>query len=123
MLKSELLIYRYSGDTIVPRRLPINSATIADANQLIDIFTAQVLSPQKELAALLRAQVFATAAQTVPLPQNRNQTIATVAALLGEQLNREVLSSEVEAGLYADLTFVGIFCSRERSLEAAISQD
>ncbi len=25
MLKSEFLIYRYSGDTIVPRRLEINS--------------------------------------------------------------------------------------------------
>ena len=49
VLKSELLIYRYSGDTIVPRRLPINNATIALAIELIDAFTAAVQKQQKEL--------------------------------------------------------------------------
>ncbi len=49
MLKSEFLIYRYSGDTIVPRRLEINSGTIAIARELIDTFTAFVRKAQKEL--------------------------------------------------------------------------
>lgn len=38
MLPSELLIHRFSGETLVPKHLPIDSATIDLAQELIDLF-------------------------------------------------------------------------------------
>lgn len=38
MLPSDLLLYRYSGEEIVPKRLPINSDNIAIATDLIQLF-------------------------------------------------------------------------------------
>lgn len=141
MLTSELLVYRYSGDTIVPRKISINNGTIALANELIDVFTEAVRSPQKKLdeklahlegdspdykvrrglahilksnftsfeiispiePPLLREKVFETAAKLPPIPINKSKTIEIVASTLSEQLKREVLPVEIEAGLYADL--------------------
>jgi hypothetical protein len=52
---------------------------------------------------MLRDRVFALSAQTVPSRQQTQQTLGTVATLLAQELGREVLVDQVEAGLYADL--------------------
>ncbi|MDJ0731762.1 MAG: DUF790 family protein [Crocosphaera sp.] len=53
MLPSELLMYRYSGDTIVPKRLPLNDSTINLAAEQIDCFLNCVNEPQKQLTEKL----------------------------------------------------------------------
>ncbi len=40
MLPSELLLHRYNGEEIVPKRLPINAGNIAIATDLIQLFQA-----------------------------------------------------------------------------------
>ncbi|GAB4347219.1 MAG: DUF790 family protein [Leptolyngbyaceae cyanobacterium] len=40
MLPSELLLHRYNGEAIVPKRLPINTGNIAIATDLIQLFQA-----------------------------------------------------------------------------------
>lgn len=57
------------------------------------------LDPQE-----LRQQVFALSAQAAPLPQTATQTLRTLADRLSEQLEREVLPAQIQAGLYADLS-------------------
>jgi len=52
---------------------------------------------------VLRERVFALAANTVPVPQNATATLTTLADRLSSELEREVLPSEIERGLYADL--------------------
>ena len=49
MLKSDLLIYRRNGETIVPKKLPINTMTIALATDLIDCFQDCLGQTQGEL--------------------------------------------------------------------------
>ena len=49
MLPSEFLIYRYSGEKIVPKRLPLNSNTIALASEQIDCFVSCVNQAKKQL--------------------------------------------------------------------------
>ncbi|ACK69282.1 protein of unknown function DUF790 [Gloeothece citriformis PCC 7424] len=56
------------------------------------------IEPQK-----LRQRVFSQSCTTVPIPKNRNQTLEGLASHLSKELNREVLPSEIERGLYADL--------------------
>ncbi|WP_107670285.1 DUF790 family protein [Cyanothece sp. BG0011] len=141
MLPSDLLMYRYSGDTIVPKRLPLNDSTINLAAEQINCFLNCVDQTQKQLneklAELegdnpnyrvkrglahllknhfstfeivsplepkeLRQKVFSCAAESLPIPQNRPKLLEKVASLLTEELQREVLPSEIERGLYADL--------------------
>ncbi|MGK7942215.1 MAG: DUF790 family protein [Crocosphaera sp.] len=141
MLPSDLLIYRYSGDTIVPKRLSLNSYNIALAAEQIDGFQDCVDQPQKQLNKTLlelegdnpnyrvkrglahllknhfstfeiispldpkelRKKVFSRSAESLPIPQNRPKLLENIASLLTEELQREVLASEIERGLYADL--------------------
>ena len=141
MLPTDLLIYRYSGETIVPKRLPLNDYAIALAWEQIDCFqdclgktqgqlNAQLLELEGDnpnyrvkrgLAHLLknhfstfeivspldpqqlRQKVFSRAAESLPIPQNRPRLLEELASLLSEELHREVLPSEIERGLYADL--------------------
>ncbi len=141
MLPSELLIYRYLGESLVPKRLPLNHTYIELAleyiNCLRDCLGLSQKEVDKQLTELegdspdyrlkrgfahllknsfatfeiispispqeLRRQVFSHAAQKQPIPTNRLQILAVVANCLSEQLNREVLPSEIERGLYADL--------------------
>ena len=49
MLKSDLLIYRRNGETIVPKKLPINAMTIALATDTIDCFQDCLGQTQGEL--------------------------------------------------------------------------
>ncbi|MEL4893951.1 DUF790 family protein [Crocosphaera sp. Alani8] len=141
MLPSELLMYRYSGDTIIPKRLPLNGNIIDLAAEQIDCFLNCVDRTQKQLneklselegdnpnyrvkrglAHLLknhfstfeivsplepkelRQKVFSSSAESLPIPQNRPKILEKIASLLTEELKREVLPSEIERGLYADL--------------------
>jgi predicted nuclease of restriction endonuclease-like RecB superfamily len=54
MLPSELLIYRYKGETVVPKRLPINEVSLNLANDWIDCFQEALGSTQGELARQLQ---------------------------------------------------------------------
>lgn len=141
MLPSDLLIYRYSGETLVPKRLYLNDRSISLANEQIDCFQTMGGKTQKELneklleiegdspdyrvkrglAHLLknhfstfeimspldpqdlRQRVFAQSACSVPVPHNRGFILDSLASQLSEELKREVLPSEIEKGLYADL--------------------
>lgn len=141
MLPSDLLIYRYSGESIVPKRLPLNDNAIALASEQIDCFQDCVGQTQGQLQAKLlnlegdspnyrvkrglahllknhfstfeivsplepqqlRQKVFSRAAESLPIPQNRLSLLENLASLLSEEQQREVLPSEIERGLYADL--------------------
>jgi len=61
----------------------------------------EIVSPLEPQA--LRERVFALAANTVPIPSNAAATLTTLADRLSTELEREVLPSEIERGLYADL--------------------
>jgi predicted nuclease of restriction endonuclease-like RecB superfamily len=141
MLPSELLSYRYNGDTIVPKKLAINSPNLALAVEQINCFQEILGKTQGELQGklleiegdspdyrvkrglahllknsfstfeivspiephILRRKVFGNASNIIPIPPNRPQTIEAIAALLSEELHREVLPNEITKGLYADL--------------------
>ena len=141
MLPSELLIYRYNGETLIPKRLAIDEKAIALATEQIKCFqdclgktqgelnkklqelegdspdyrlkrglahllkssfsTLEIISPLETQE--LRELVFSEAAKSAPIPQNRQKTLENIAISLSNQLKREVLTSEIEQGLYADL--------------------
>lgn len=61
----------------------------------------EVVSPLDPL--LLRARVFAQAAQTVPSLAQTQRTLTAVAADLSQAQSQEVLPDQVRQGLYADL--------------------
>jgi predicted nuclease of restriction endonuclease-like RecB superfamily len=151
MLPSELLIYRYNGDTIIPKRLNVDRRAIALATAQINCFQEALGNTQGELdkkllelegdspdyrlkrglAHLLknnfstfeiisplepqelRQKVFAHAATSIPIPQNRNTQLETLASSLTKELNREVLPSDIEKGLYADLQENRVFTQFE----------
>lgn len=141
MLKSDLLIYRYSGETVIPKRLFLQPRIIDLANEQIDCFseclgktqamldeklqelegdspeyrlkrgfahllknsfsTFEIVSPLEP--SLLREKVFTQASLSPNIPKNRHVSLEAIATLLSKELNREVLPSEIEKGLYADL--------------------
>lgn len=63
--------------------------------------TWEIISPLEP--QLLRKKVFAEAAIATPIPFNRSLTLEAIASHLSNELTREVLPSEIEKGLYADL--------------------
>ncbi|MDY7016297.1 MAG: DUF790 family protein [Cyanobacteriota bacterium] len=141
MLPSDLLSYRQNGETIIPKRLPLDQSAIALVVQQLDCFqnhlgktqgdldrqlqelegdstdyrvkrglahllknsfsTFEIISPLEP--QLLRQRVFIHAAAAKPLPQNRDRALDFLATQLSQELNREVLPSDIEKGLYADL--------------------
>lgn len=141
MLKSDLLIFRYNGETIIPKKLPLQPQFIDIALELIYCFQDYIGKTQGELEAklqelegdspdykikrglshllknsfaqfevisplnptILREKVFSLASENTPLPDYRGQTLDSIASTLTRELKREVLPSEVEQGLYADL--------------------
>ena len=66
-------------------------------NQLFNFYYVALDPP------LLRQKVFSLASESLPIPQNRSHLLEKIASLLSEELQREVLPSEIEQGLYADL--------------------
>ncbi len=141
MLKSDLLIYRYSGETIVPKKLPLHPRFVDLAYEQIDSFESCLGKTQGELDAklqelegdspdyrvkrglahllkshfsqftiispldphLLRKKVFEASSKSPSTPNYRSQTLEKIASSLTLELHREVLPSEIEQGLYADL--------------------
>lgn len=63
--------------------------------------TFEIISPLEPEE--LRQKVFTCSAKVVPIPQNREQILETLAHQLSQDLNREVFPSEIEKGLYADI--------------------
>lgn len=61
----------------------------------------EVVSPLEP--QLLRERVFAVSAQSVPIPAQSEQILSSLALQLSHELEREVLPSQIRAGLYADL--------------------
>lgn len=49
MLPSDLLIHRYSGEAIVPKRLPLTKENLAAAEELISLFQSAHNGPRSEL--------------------------------------------------------------------------
>ena len=141
MLKSDLLIYRYSGETIIPKKLFLQPRNIDLANEHIECFqeslgktqaqldqklqklegdnpdyrlkrglahllknhfsTFEIVSPLEP--SLLRQKVFQEAAKNPTIPYHRTKTLEAIAANLSVELKQEVLPSDIEKGLYADL--------------------
>jgi predicted nuclease of restriction endonuclease-like RecB superfamily len=54
MLPSDLLMHRYVGETVVPKRLPLNPQTLAIAHQLISCFETAKGSKRGDLTHLLQ---------------------------------------------------------------------
>lgn len=143
MLKSDHLIHRQNGESIVPKQLLVedNNGAITLAEELIACFENAVGKPQKDLdralfeqegdntdyriqrglahllknhfstfeiisplePQTLRDRVFSAAAHTTPTPHNRQLTLELIAGQLSEELNRTVVVSEIQQGIYADL--------------------
>ncbi|MGD2182132.1 DUF790 family protein [Lusitaniella coriacea] len=141
MLPSDLLSYRQSGETIIPKRLAIDDRAIALATEQINCFqeclgktqgeldrkrqelegdspdyrvkrglshllknsfsTFEIVSPLEP--QLLRQRTFAQSAKIQPIPANRDRVLELLSTQLSQELNREVLPSDIEKGLYADL--------------------
>ncbi|MEL6930483.1 MAG: DUF790 family protein [Cyanobacteria bacterium J06600_6] len=141
MLKSDLLIYKRNGETIVPKKLGIDDRNLAIATEIINCFqdcvgktqgqldrelleiegespdyrlkrglahilhnsfsTFEIISPLEPFA--LRQKVFAEAAKTITLPNERSNTLDNISHALSDELKRPVSRGEIEAGLYADL--------------------
>ncbi|NDJ17149.1 DUF790 family protein [Myxacorys almedinensis] len=141
MLPTDLLMHRFNGEELVPKRLTLDQQTLAIAADLIGLFQAakgcskgslsqQLLELEGEetdyrlkrgLAHLLngsfstfetvspldppmlRDRVFALSAEAVPSLAATQRTIATIADVLTQEFGHEVLTEQVESGLYADL--------------------
>jgi uncharacterized protein len=63
--------------------------------------TFEIVSPLEPVN--LRQRVFAQASQMPTIPSNRSSILEAIAIALSGEINREVLPSEVEKGIYADL--------------------
>ncbi len=141
MLPTDLLMQRYQGEEIMPRRLALTESNRAMAAELIALFRAVQGGSRAELQAqlqilegehtdyrikrglahllesafctfemrspldpvVLRQQVFALSAKTIPGPQSSAATLETMASTLSRELEREVSPDQVRAWLYADL--------------------
>ncbi|MGL5035464.1 MAG: DUF790 family protein [Microcystaceae cyanobacterium] len=141
MLPAELLIYRRNGDTIVPKRLPVDTAIKTLAEEQISCFqtaigetqgqldgklgelegdspqyrvkrgfahllkshfsTFEVISPLEPIA--LRKRIFTQANTQLVTPLTRQDLLEKIATQFSSELGREVLTEELEKGLYADL--------------------
>ncbi len=141
MLPSELLMHRRNGETIIPKKLKVDSHHLAIAADLINIFeslrgqtqgeldrqlqelegdtpdyrvkrglahilkssfsTFEIVSPIEPQE--LRRLIFARSATKIPCATATIQTLNEIAAALSQDLQREVLTSHITDGLYADL--------------------
>ena len=141
MLPSTLLMHRYSGEEIVPKRLELSQKNLDLAADITGIFgeyqgrrraelderlavlegeatdyrvkrglahlltngfsTFETVSPLEP--DQLRARLFALSAKHPPRPETTESLLSGLAAVLSDELNKEVGSAQVAAGLYADL--------------------
>jgi uncharacterized protein len=159
MLPTDLLMHRYSGEEIVPKRLAIGGPTLAIANSLIALFqnakdctrgelkqqlqalegestdyrvkrglahllTSEAFSHFETVSPLdpltLRQRVFALSAQQVMSAAATQTTLQQLADSLSQELGREVLPVQIQAGLYADLSDNQILTSFEAPTAEAL---
>lgn len=158
MLPTDLLIHRFNGEEIAPKRLEFDEKVLSIAQDLITLFqeaqhgtrgelnrqlqelegeetdyrvkrglahllnssfsTFETVSPLDP--PMLREQVFALSAQSVPNAQATTKTIEQVATALSQELNHEVFPEQVKAGLYADLPENQILTSFEAPTPEAL---
>lgn len=142
MLPTDLLMHRFNGEEVIPKRLALSPANLTIAQSLIHLFQQAVGSTRGELnqqlqelegestdyrfrrglahlllsetfsqfetrspldPPTLRQRVFALAAQTVPGPTTTQTLLAQLATDLSQELGQEVLPTQIQTGLYADL--------------------
>ena len=134
-------MYRFRGDEVLPKRLPVDRSTRSMAAELIRLFSEARGESRGEVAArlqvlegeetdyrikrglahllstafstfeirspldpvMLRERVFASSAQVVPSVQTSARIVETLAVALSRELEREIVSEQIRAGLYADL--------------------
>ncbi len=63
--------------------------------------TFEIVSPLEPIA--LRQRVFALSSEAAPIPQTAAITLGQLAGQLSEELGHEVLPTQIQSGLYADL--------------------
>jgi hypothetical protein len=142
MLPSDLLIHRYNGEEMVPKRLEIVPENLAIATELIATFEAAKGTTKGELdrqlqelegestdyrikrglahllhsdafstfetlspldPPTLRQRVFALSAEAAPSRPATQTVLDKLADALSAELEREVLATQIQTGLYADL--------------------
>ncbi|MGK7954825.1 MAG: DUF790 family protein [Crocosphaera sp.] len=102
MLPSDLLMYRYSGDTIVPKRLPLNDSTINLAAEQIDCFLNCVDQTQKQLNEKLAELEgdnpnYRVKRGLAHLLKNHFSTFEIVSPLEPKELRQKVFSCSAES--------------------------
>lgn len=63
--------------------------------------TFEIVSPLQP--PVLRQRVFALSAKSIPSPQTTETTLLSLSIALSQELNQEVLPTQIRQGLYADL--------------------
>jgi len=141
MLPSSLLIHRYNGEEVLPKRLELSPTNLELASEIVQTFaevqgqrradlderlqtlegeatnyrvkrglahlltngfsTFETVSPLEP--DMLRKRLFALSARHTPSPQTTESLLSGLAAVLSDELNKEVSPQQVLAGLYADL--------------------
>lgn len=141
MLPSDLLMYRYHGEEVLPKRLELDKKNLELAQEIIEVFadckgekraeleerllvlegeatnyrvkrglahllinsfcSFESLSPLEP--ALLRERLFALSAKHIPSPQTTQSLISGLAAVLSEELKKDIDPIHIHEGLYADL--------------------
>ena len=159
MLPGDLLMHRYNGEEVLPKRLELEKKNLELATEIIDLFascqgkkraeldesllvlegeatnyrvkrglahlltngfcTFETVSPLEP--ELLRERIFSLSAKHVPSLQTTESLLSGLAAVLSEELNKEVDVSQIQEGLYADLKENAVLTSFEPpSAEALI---
>lgn len=159
MLPSDLLIHRYNGEEIIPKKLELNSKMLDLASEIIDLFAACQGEKRAELdqrllalegeatnyrvkrglahllsngfcefetispldPPLLRERAFSLSANHVPSLSATESLLSGLAAILSEELAKDIHITQVREGLYADLRENAILTSFDTpSAEALI---
>jgi len=141
MLPSDLLIHRYNGEEIIPKKLELSSKMLGLASEIIELFAGCQGEKRAELddrllalegeatnyrvkrglahlltngfcefetispldPPLLRERAFALSAKHVPSLRTTESLLSGLAAILSEELAKDIHITQVKEGLYADL--------------------
>ncbi len=141
MLPSDLLIHRYNGEEIIPKKLELSSKMLGLASEIIELFAGCQGEKRAELddrllalegeatnyrvkrglahlltngfcefetispldPPLLRERAFALSAKHVPSLSTTESLLSGLAAILSEELAKDIHITQVKEGLYADL--------------------
>ncbi len=159
MLPTDLLLHRYNGDEIVPKRLAIVPENLAIARALINLFqtakdgtrgelnqqlqalegestdyrikrglahllTSDTFSRFETISPLdppmLRERVFALSAQRAGGAAATQEILHHLAEALSQELGQEIMPTQIQTGLYADLAENQILTSFEAPTPEAL---